>query len=804
MVIGCTTHTRPESPEHTSAHLPFQERLGTLSVPGPDWWLGLLRSKLLFIPIIRHIPSSILVFKTRTMLAQPLQRSSHLHHTLRQPQHHQLIQLQSQQQYETSSQPTSHTHPRPHTDYLDLNQSWKQQYTALASQSQQSAYDSNFGANSFSAAQNELFNYNVPHNTEVLHRQHLDAIDQSRTPELMHSEQSAPSATWNFSTGQLTPTSARAHCRESSLSSVGSAGPSSPYHSSTPHPPHIIIHPDSDANYVDGLPSFDQSLYQTFAKPLTPSHTPSHESFQPLQYQQAYNYQYHANQQIAALLAMQRAQHAAADDDSMAPPEFSHSSRPSIASTHDSPATPPVATDYEDRKTGELGRTLSRRWVNEYLPSGSTEIRNNATIPKLDRTMSDAYNDELYNPNITITSAPAVKADPATTSHAHNPLISQLLHAANSTRQQNNGSVSLTGQGSTTAFREGSPLAPSLHQFASSPQMRFGSAQQIRERQKAEDDDRVLREQIQRTSPSQDAPSTISPRDALIEYHETEEDAAMPLFPQQRASPQYTVPSAPVREQTFPDFDETASQQSFRSMATTRRESSSGYSTTSTAPLQQTAFAFAPPSVPGSIRVPQQYPFVPQPRQESHATPAQGQRRTELPTTLTSMESSQDDYMPDGSPEEPILTKPAGASADGGTYTCTYHGCTLRFETPAKLQKHKREGHRQSAPLSGSGSISSSNTTGMTSDALLRNSQAGPHRCDRINPSTGKPCNTIFSRPYDLTRHEDTIHNARKTKVRCHICKEEKLFSRNDALTRHFRVCHPLEPIPGRKRRQHD
>jgi hypothetical protein len=40
----------------------------------------------------------------------------------------------------------------------------------------------------------------------------------------------------------------------------------------------------------------------------------------------------------------------------------------------------------------------------------------------------------------------------------------------------------------------------------------------------------------------------------------------------------------------------------------------------------------------------------------------------------------------------------------------------------------------------------------------------------RINSSTGKPCNTIFSRPYDLTGHEDTIHNARKQKVHCPRC----------------------------------
>ncbi|KAF2399086.1 hypothetical protein EJ06DRAFT_479245 [Trichodelitschia bisporula] len=85
---------------------------------------------------------------------------------------------------------------------------------------------------------------------------------------------------------------------------------------------------------------------------------------------------------------------------------------------------------------------------------------------------------------------------------------------------------------------------------------------------------------------------------------------------------------------------------------------------------------------------------------------------------------------------------------------------------------------------------------------MARNSQAGPHVCERINPTTGKPCNTIFSRPYDLTRHEDTIHNIKKQKVRCALCVEEKTFSRNDALTRHMRVVHPDVDFPGKHRRR--
>lgn len=198
------------------------------------------------------------------------------------------------------------------------------------------------------------------------------------------------------------------------------------------------------------------------------------------------------------------------------------------------------------------------------------------------------------------------------------------------------------------------------------------------------------------------------------------------------------------------------------------------------------------------LQIPQQYPFVSQNRQEgshqgiSDPTP-------EFPAHLASMESTVEE-----GPSEPSsqlqphfqqshsIQRPQDTSSDSGTYTCTYHGCTQRFETPAQLQKHKREGHRQISPASAPTAQS----------IALRNSQAGPHKCERINPSTGKPCNSIFSRPYDLTRHEDTIHNARKQKVRCHLCTEEKTFSRNDALTRHMRVVHPDVDWPGKTRRK--
>lgn len=62
------------------------------------------------------------------------------------------------------------------------------------------------------------------------------------------------------------------------------------------------------------------------------------------------------------------------------------------------------------------------------------------------------------------------------------------------------------------------------------------------------------------------------------------------------------------------------------------------------------------------------------------------------------------------------------------------------------------------------------------------------NRCDRINPQTGQPCETGFTRVSDLHRHERSIHSL--VRLTCKLCDEEKSYTRKNALLRHMKDTH--------------
>jgi hypothetical protein len=596
----------------------------------------------------------------------------------------------------------------------------------------------------------------------------------------------------------------RTHQRATSSSSIGSNG--SQYHTAghTTSYPYIANSENSPSasstSNIDSSYTADEAS-RVFSNHLpTPSHTPTQDTFLNPNFN---NYNPHSNMDsnMAAHLSMKQAlldQHAPEDE----LPNFGHSARHSVSSYgQDSPATPHTThgDDFEDKfKVPPTGETIPDKvesWFDDYLLfDDDSDLRHN--LQKFDRTLSDMALDELYNPTMAAQiphSAPQSNAKSSLLSPYRNVVTERLQAAHNARSQSPASSVS----GGVSPFRQGSPYAASNNSF-NSPHMRVGTAAHAREAQKAESDAFALKHHLPQAEDTQ--PKTISPKDALLDYHEPDEDSKVPLFPDGGASEyehQYTGGDQ-YRNATAQSHYDNSSEQGYRRDSWATARFSPNFSTTSGPSPSQSNFTFVPPAIGGNMHG---LPYVSQQYRPTSNLPSAPEQTPEFPAHLTSMESSASEAGgPDnGSASGDHLLKPASSTADTGTYTCTYHGCTLRFETPQKLQKHKREGHRQNPNAVSPTSAGS----GMTSAALLeRSSQAGPHKCERINPTTGKPCNTVFSRPYDLTRHEDTIHNARKQKVRCALCVEEKTFSRNDALTRHMRVVHPEVDFPGKHRKR--
>ncbi|RJE17407.1 C2H2 transcription factor [Aspergillus sclerotialis] len=182
-----------------------------------------------------------------------------------------------------------------------------------------------------------------------------------------------------------------------------------------------------------------------------------------------------------------------------------------------------------------------------------------------------------------------------------------------------------------------------------------------------------------------------------------------------------------------------------------------------------------------SIQIPQQYPFV---SQSSRQVGQAGMHdiSPEFPAHMISMESTADESSEPSSQQSMQRPRPQSQAAAP--------------QQQPQLQQRPIDTSSDSGTYSYFTVVIRSSKLGLAQLA----SWAAPMRPNQ--PSTGKPCNSIFSRPYDLTRHEDTIHNARKQKVRCHLCTEEKTFSRNDALTRHMRVVHPDVDWVGKQKRK--
>lgn len=502
----------------------------------------------------------------------------------------------------------------------------------------------------------------------------------------------------------------------------------------------------------------------------TPTQTPTKNSFS---HQTSPHLQHHQDINLPTSMALSQAvlqQHHIMDNNMSHIPQ--HAGRQSFSMQE--PATPMTAvSDYHDngRRTVHAGENASSNvdaWLAEYLRSGNDiDTMTNSMVPKFERTLTDAYNDELYFEQ----HMPSAQSQ-AQSSYLmpQNPMVQERLHDA---RMARTASSSTNQSGPLSPFKATSPFlhSPSTYGQQNHPMRRDG-----------------------RVSPQTESePKTISPQEAMLDYKATRDE--VPLFGQTGAdysSYAAVAPSTTKSSQYQPVPSMTYAPANHGAWSTDIQ-----HATLSSAPLQ--SYNFVAPSLPANLSsIPN--PYLSNRIPLNRVPSRQSDRNPEFPAHLTSMESSASEAAPASSAASSAMTmnspKPA-SNADTGTYSCTYQNCTQRFATPRELQKHKRDVHRAATNMTpGVGS-------GMSTAQLMeRNSQSGPHRCERVNPTTGKPCNTNFSRPYDLTRHEDTIHNIRKLKLKCALCTEDKLFSRNDALTRHLRVVHPEVDFPGKHRRR--
>lgn len=609
---------------------------------------------------------------------------------------------------------------------------------------------------------------------------------------------------------------ARTHQRTPSASTVASNGPASPYTANTsyPHIANTDYSPNSPAHYAD------QAAFSTKHLP-TPQQTPTDSSFATAGYIPS-QVSHTPNGRLA--MSGFPIDHQFSDE---FPPDFIPASRQSMSSGHDSPATPQShAGDHYDPRGGlpmnQNGEIVSEKYESEidYSLYGISDYRQPNPNVQLYRTESQAYQDELFNPTTyTSTSASAPKRASDFYLSPHRNLVTERLQTANLARSASPTSVVSRER---SPFRDGSPLAPTTD-WQSAGQV--GTAAGMRQQQKEEAEQAEYAQHV--PSLQREPTKTISPKDALLDYHDTEQP---PLFQDQ-------VPAG--YKQHNGGSENWQKSDNWQNTFVSQPGSSFGALSAPVTSAQQMTVFRATPN--GGVWPEANFHYMSLPlannqeQSQIQGTPFHGNAYTapsmdysdttpEFPAHLTSMESSVSEGGPPLSSQNSFSTpsgvqRPMDTRANTGTYTCTYHGCTERFDTHINLQKHKRDFHRSqqhnkesTSTPTGTDSTPPRSTespapsgSGMTSAAILaRNSQAGPHKCSRINPSTNKPCNTVFSRPYDLTRHEDTIHNNRKQKVRCPMCREEKTFSRNDALTRHMRVVHPEVESFGKRSRRGD
>ena len=282
----------------------------------------------------------------------------------------------------------------------------------------------------------------------------------------------------------------------------------------------------SSRSAPSGLPANNYHRRSNSAnKPLpTPVQTPLQNSFLATPFQ-SFDPSSQDGQNAEAESAMRKA---IMDQQKQSPPQQlqnDYSLAPSVSTmSHNSPVTPQTTLDELDDASKSMTNGENRipdidRWMDQYLRFDAPPEYNSANgamsigVPKLNRTISDIYQDELYNP--TIMAAPQM-SKPMGQNHL-NPrnFIADRLQAA-SQGHMSARSQSPANRRGRSPFRPSSPFAGDMGNNAlQQPQMATSIP--------------MNGMNMDQTSNTGDI-KTMSPKDAVLDFHEND-DAMPPLFP---------------------------------------------------------------------------------------------------------------------------------------------------------------------------------------------------------------------------------------------------------------------------------
>ncbi|KAK2814346.1 hypothetical protein FQN49_008214, partial [Arthroderma sp. PD_2] len=347
----------------------------------------------------------------------------------------------------------------------------------------------------------------------------------------------------------------------------------------------------------------------------------------------------------------QQGAHAGAGVDEESTTFPSYSLAPSVSTlSHNSPATPQTSFPEESEDGSKLTHGMTRipvdvhGWLDEYLLFDDTD-----NLPShMTGSLTDSFQEEMYNPALQhLRSASSQRNKPQTQQQ-------QQPYAGYRTRNVMADRLQAAQQGHMTA------QAHSPHD--ASPWAQPSTVFQNALHQPSHLNSGLRGMELMSHGGPEEQPKTISPKDAMLEFHDSPaESGNMPLFPSQAEASDFEAAVATTLANT--DFSNDA---------------------------------FAPFSSSASQNTPQPYflgqsatdmlQFPTTTGQQQQQQHQNQQTSADFAAALAGLDSGSGDRKMEDHDSDLPTGRPEDTASDAGTYSCTYHGCTRRFDTPARLQ----------------------------------------------------------------------------------------------------------------------